>query len=189
MQAAHPHGRGIDFHERSDDPVHLTELLTPDRIKIPLASTSKDEILSELVEVVGSNSSVRDLEEILRAVREREEVLSTGIGNGVAIPHGKSSAIHELALVAGVKPEELRRLWGKAIHVHISDCDGKVHGDLPPGLTDRTRMTQLRRELVDTLYHTAQLKIPYSPERMPYVSPISSRMVCISRAEKLPPRM
>jgi len=31
------------------------------------------------------------------------------------------------------RPEELRRLKGKAIHVHISDCDGKVHGDLPPG--------------------------------------------------------
>jgi sugar phosphate isomerase/epimerase len=35
--------------------------------------------------------------------------------------------------LASVKPEELRRLKGKAIHVHISDCDGKVHGDLPPG--------------------------------------------------------
>ena len=30
-------------------------------------------------------------------------------------------------------PEELRKLKGKAIHVHLSDCDGKVHGDLPPG--------------------------------------------------------
>ncbi|MCH8922590.1 MAG: sugar phosphate isomerase/epimerase [Planctomycetes bacterium] len=36
-------------------------------------------------------------------------------------------------LLADVAPEELRRLKGKAIHVHISDCDGKVHGDLPPG--------------------------------------------------------
>lgn len=35
--------------------------------------------------------------------------------------------------LAGTKPEELRALRGKAIHVHISDCDGKVHGDLPPG--------------------------------------------------------
>ncbi len=35
--------------------------------------------------------------------------------------------------LAHVRPEELRRLKGKAIHVHISDCDGKVHGDLPPG--------------------------------------------------------
>jgi D-psicose/D-tagatose/L-ribulose 3-epimerase len=36
-------------------------------------------------------------------------------------------------LLSDVAPEELRRLKGKAIHVHISDCDGKVHGDLPPG--------------------------------------------------------
>ena len=37
------------------------------------------------------------------------------------------------ATVAARRPEELRRLKGKAIHVHLSDCDGKVHGDLPPG--------------------------------------------------------
>jgi D-psicose/D-tagatose/L-ribulose 3-epimerase len=36
-------------------------------------------------------------------------------------------------LLSGTPPEELRRLRGKAIHVHLSDCDGKVHGDLPPG--------------------------------------------------------
>jgi D-psicose/D-tagatose/L-ribulose 3-epimerase len=36
-------------------------------------------------------------------------------------------------VLAGVEPPELRKLAGKAIHVHISDCDGKVHGDLPPG--------------------------------------------------------
>src|SRR5205807_10581278 len=35
--------------------------------------------------------------------------------------------------LSGTTPEELRRLKGKAIHVHLSDCDGKVHGDLPPG--------------------------------------------------------
>lgn len=35
--------------------------------------------------------------------------------------------------LSGTAPQELRRLSGKAIHVHISDCDGKVHGDLPPG--------------------------------------------------------
>ncbi len=35
--------------------------------------------------------------------------------------------------LSGTKPAELRRLKGKAIHVHLSDCDGRVHGDLPPG--------------------------------------------------------
>jgi sugar phosphate isomerase/epimerase len=36
-------------------------------------------------------------------------------------------------VLARVPPEALRRLRGRAGHVHISDCDGKVHGDLPPG--------------------------------------------------------
>jgi fructose-specific phosphotransferase system IIA component len=99
--------------------VQLTELLTPERIKIPLVSTSKDEILGELVEVVGKSTPIRDLNEVLRAVREREEVLSTGIGSGVAIPHGKSSSISELALVAGVMPEgiDFEALDGRPVNL------------------------------------------------------------------------
>jgi fructose-specific phosphotransferase system IIA component len=97
--------------------VQLTELLSPERIKIPLVATTKDEILAELVEVVGRNGSIRDLDEVLRAVREREEVLSTGIGSGVAIPHGKSAAVSDLYLVAGVKPEgvDFEALDGKVV--------------------------------------------------------------------------
>ena len=33
----------------------------------------------------------------------------------------------------GVQPQEIRRLKGRIAHVHLSDCDGKVHGDMPPG--------------------------------------------------------
>lgn len=83
----------------------LTELLSPDRIKIPLVSSSKDDLLRELVEVADGATPIRDKSEVLRAVREREAVLSTGIGNGVAIPHGKSSAVPELTLAAGVTRE------------------------------------------------------------------------------------
>ena len=36
-------------------------------------------------------------------------------------------------LLARVQPEELQKLRGRAIHVHLSDCDGQKHGDLPPG--------------------------------------------------------
>jgi fructose-specific phosphotransferase system IIA component len=99
--------------------VQLTELLSPERIKIPLVSSSKDEILAELVEVVGKNASIRDLDEVLRAVRDREEVLSTGIGSGVAIPHGKSAGITDLALVAGVMPQgiDFEALDGKPVNL------------------------------------------------------------------------
>lgn len=97
--------------------MQLTELLSPERIKIPLDASTKDEILAELVEVVGANTNVQDLDEVLRAVREREEVLSTGIGGGVAIPHGKTAGISDLALVAGVKPEgiDFEALDGKPV--------------------------------------------------------------------------
>ena len=78
----------------------LTDLLTFDRIRIPLQATSKDELLRELVSLLGSGNGV-DQEDILRAVREREAVLSTGIGYGVAIPHGKSSAVPDLRMAAG----------------------------------------------------------------------------------------
>lgn len=97
----------------------LTDLLTPDRIKIPLVSTSKDDLLDELVQIVGETTQVSDLSDVLRAVREREEVLSTGIGNGVAIPHGKSGSVPALALAAGVtrEPIDFDALDGRPVNL------------------------------------------------------------------------
>lgn len=82
----------------------LTELLTPDRIRIPLQARTKEELLRELVHIVTGADRSEDHEEVLRAVREREAVLSTGIGHGVAIPHGKSPAVTELRMAAGTAP-------------------------------------------------------------------------------------
>jgi mannitol/fructose-specific phosphotransferase system IIA component (Ntr-type) len=79
----------------------LTDLLTPDRVRIPLRAVSKDALLRELVDIVAGEEDEADQEEILRAVRERESVLSTGIGHGVAIPHGKSAVVPELRMAAG----------------------------------------------------------------------------------------
>jgi fructose-specific phosphotransferase system IIA component len=99
--------------------LQLTELLTPARIRIPLVSSTKDAILAELVDVVVANATVRDPEKVLEAVREREEVLSTGIGSGVAIPHGKTSVVDELILVAGVQPAgvDFEALDGRAVNL------------------------------------------------------------------------
>jgi mannitol/fructose-specific phosphotransferase system IIA component (Ntr-type) len=94
----------------------LTDLLTPDRIKIPLESRTKDELLREMVYIVAGEDR-EDQEEVLRAVREREAVLSTGIGHGVAIPHGKSSAVAELRMAAGTaqSPVEFDALDGQPV--------------------------------------------------------------------------
>jgi sugar phosphate isomerase/epimerase len=51
----------------------------------------------------------------------------------VGVPSVKANIDISHLVLSGVAPEELRRLAGRTGHVHISDCDGKVHGDLPPG--------------------------------------------------------
>lgn len=95
----------------------LSELLTPERIRVPLKGTQKDDLLRELVEVLRDSGAIADAEQVLRAVREREQVLSTGIGSGVAIPHGKSDGVNQLALAAGVTaaPVDFEALDGRPV--------------------------------------------------------------------------
>jgi sugar phosphate isomerase/epimerase len=66
--------------------------------------------------------------------------------------------------LSGVKPEELRKLKGKAIHVHISDCDGKVHGDLPPGRGVVDFPPYLREIKALEIDGSVSVELEYSPE-------------------------
>ena len=99
--------------------MQLSQLLPPERIRIPLAGGTKDDLLRELVEVLHAAGEVGDPAEVLRAVREREAVLSTGIGNGVAIPHGKSSQVSGLAMAAGTvaEPVDFEALDGRPVNL------------------------------------------------------------------------
>lgn len=66
--------------------------------------------------------------------------------------------------LAGTKPEELRKLKGKAIHVHISDCDGKVHGDLPPGRGVVNFGPYLKEIAALGIEGAISIELEYSPE-------------------------
>jgi nitrogen PTS system EIIA component len=83
--------------------VLLTELLTPDRVVVPLTARDKTGVIAELTHHLVDHTGGA-YPEVLGAVEEREAVLSTGIGFGVAIPHARSSAVNELTLVCGVSP-------------------------------------------------------------------------------------
>ena len=67
-------------------------------------------------------------------------------------------------LLAKVQPEELRRLKGKAIHVHITDCDGKKHGDLPPGRGVVPFEPYLREIKALDIDGAISIELEYSPE-------------------------
>lgn len=66
--------------------------------------------------------------------------------------------------LADVQPEQLRKLNGKAIHVHISDCDGTVHGDLPPGrgVVDFIPYLKAIKEL--DLLGAISIELEYAPD-------------------------
>lgn len=80
----------------------LSQLLTPQRIRVPLLAADKPAALHALVAVVADDEAEAD--DLYAAIEEREAVLSTGIGHGVAIPHGRSARVGSLLVSAGVLP-------------------------------------------------------------------------------------
>ncbi|MCH7729692.1 MAG: sugar phosphate isomerase/epimerase, partial [Planctomycetes bacterium] len=67
-------------------------------------------------------------------------------------------------VLSHVEPQELRRLKGRAAHVHISDCDGKVHGDLPPGRGVVAFEPYLREIKNMEIDGAVSIELEYSPE-------------------------
>lgn len=83
----------------------LSSLLSEERIRIPLAARTKEEALRELVSLL--RKSDEEAEALLASVLEREKSMSTGIGRGIAIPHGKSPRAHGLELAFGISSEPI----------------------------------------------------------------------------------
>lgn len=80
--------------------MRLSEILTPNRLCVPLKGTTKEGVLRELAEALVAGDGATP-EEVLGAVLEREQQFPTGIGYGVAVPHGRTPALGGLAAVAG----------------------------------------------------------------------------------------
>ena len=85
--------------------MNLLDIVTPDCIKVPLLATDKRGIIEELVDLLAQAGKVADPAALKEAVWSREQTRSTGIGLGLAIPHGKCSGVANLAMAIG-KPSE-----------------------------------------------------------------------------------
>lgn len=84
--------------------MNLKKILTSDSVKVGLRGTTKKEIIEELVDIIVANGQGLDKEIILKAILDREAQMSTGMSNGIAIPHGKTDSI--LALRATIAVSE-----------------------------------------------------------------------------------
>jgi len=85
--------------------MNLLDILSPKSIRVPLQATEKKAVIAELIDLLAEAKLVNDAETIKKVVWEREQQRTTGIGEGLAIPHGKSKASDSLVMSVG-RPAE-----------------------------------------------------------------------------------
>ena len=99
--------------------VTLMEILLGKSVIVGLNGQDKREVLEELVNCLEVGDKITDRDKVLDAVLLREEIMSTGIGHGIAIPHGKSEYVTELGGVLGIKRQgvDFDALDGKQTYI------------------------------------------------------------------------
>jgi len=79
----------------------IKDMFSKERVCFELKSGSKDDVISELTDILAADGKIIDKEKFKEAVMNREKEFSTGIGMGIAIPHGKSDAVAEASIAFG----------------------------------------------------------------------------------------
>ena len=83
--------------------MNVKKPLTVETISLDLQGATKEDILAEMVELLTASGHIRDREAVLKAILEREKRMSTGMQNGIAIPHGKTDSVDCLVAALGIK--------------------------------------------------------------------------------------
>ena len=99
----------------------LTQILQPSCVKVPLDAEDKNSAMSELVNILDANKLLSNKDVALQAVLTREQTRSTGIGSGIAIPHGKCNVVKELVMAVGItgKPIDFGSVDSKPVSIII----------------------------------------------------------------------
>ena len=79
----------------------LSKFCEEDLMTFDLQGESKEEVITELVELAAQSNLIRDRDDLLTAVLEREKLVTTGVGYGVAFPHAKTRALKGIVIAFG----------------------------------------------------------------------------------------
>jgi mannitol/fructose-specific phosphotransferase system IIA component (Ntr-type) len=82
----------------------LADLITSDVVKVPLDSRAKPDVIRELLQVLHDVGKIGDVDTVYDAVMMREAKCSTGLEQGIAVPHAKTEAVDSLTVAMGVAP-------------------------------------------------------------------------------------
>jgi len=85
----------------------ILDILSADQIRMPLVAKDKTGAITELVDLLAERGKLSDRDAVLQAVLAREATRSTGIGQALAVPHGKSNGCRELTMAIGVPAEPI----------------------------------------------------------------------------------
>jgi fructose-specific phosphotransferase system IIA component len=99
----------------------LTQILDPSCVKVPLEGKTKEAVITELVDLLDARGLLNDRAMVLEAVLMREQTRSTGIGSGIAIPHGKCRGVKELVMALGItdQPVDFESIDGKPVKIVV----------------------------------------------------------------------
>ena len=150
----------------------ITDLLSKKAIQLNGTASSKEEAISKMVDLMANNGNIVNKEEYKRVVMAREQEGTTGIGEGIAIPHGKTDAVSKPGLAAMVIPNG----------VNFDSMDGQparlIFLIAAPNTKDNIHLDVLSRLstlLMDTRFREELLNAD-TPEEF---------LLCIDRAERM----
>lgn len=83
----------------------LIDMIVEKVIKTPLVSKDKPDVLRELVQILKDAGEIDDFDTALKAIQKREDLGSTGLEKGIAVPHAKTDAVSRLKLAIGIAPD------------------------------------------------------------------------------------
>ena len=141
----------------------LSDLLDESVINLGLVSEDKEELFAEMVEILWRAGRLEDREGALEAIASREDMATTGIGDGLAVPHGKAASIGALTAALGISRDgiEYDATDGEPVHIvfmvlaeannpgpHV-ECLGEIARLLQvQGFRDRLRAAESPEEVL-----------------------------------------
>lgn len=132
----------------------ITDLLSEKSIELNVKAKDKNDIINKMTELMLNTGRIKDLKEYKELVLKREEEGSTGVGEGIAIPHGKGKCVTEPGLVAMVVPEgvEYNALDGKPVNllfmIAAPDTNSNIHLDVLSRLSTMLMDENFKNKLI-----------------------------------------
>ena len=134
--------------------MRITDLLSEKAIELNVKAKDKNDIINKMAELMLKTGRITDVNEYKELVFKREEEGSTGVGEGIAIPHGKGNCVTEPGLVAMVVPKgvEYNALDGKPVNllfmIAAPDTNSNVHLDVLSRLSTMLMDADFKNKLI-----------------------------------------